>query len=415
MASVHRDGNGYRISWLDGSKKRKRIRINGLTKRQAEALANRIQQLVGCQISGQPIDSAMASWLYGLGSDLRKKLERVELIQPIDQSEFLEPVKVGIAEFIDDYIKSRKDAADNTVRNWINTRHKLTDYFSDDRDLRTITPGDADDWRQSLVNDGFSESTISKTVKHAKQFLKAAVRKGFADSNPFHDLKAGGERNDERKRFVERSIIDKVIAACPSAEWRLIVALCRFGGLRCPSEVLALTWDDIDWERNRFTVSRRKTKTRIVPLFPELRRFLEDAFANAEEGDVRIITSYREEHTNMRTQLLRIIKKASVQPWERLFHNLRASRQTELENEFPSHVVCEWMGNSESVARNHYLKVTDDHFTRAVSEVGQRVGQKMHESNGNDSQTCPTCAPPGIVFSENCCFSGENEGLQSTP
>ena len=46
--------------------------------------------------------------------------------------------------------------------------------------------------------------------------------------------------------------------------------------------------------------------------------------------------------------------------------NLRASRQTELENVFPTHVVCEWLGNTESVAREHYLRVTEDHFHAAV-------------------------------------------------
>ncbi len=32
--------------------------------------------------------------------------------------------------------------------------------------------------------------------------------------------------------------------------------------------------------------------------------------------------------------------RAGLKPWAKLFHNLRASRQTELENDFPSHVVC---------------------------------------------------------------------------
>jgi hypothetical protein len=37
---------------------------------------------------------------------------------------------------------------------------------------------------------------------------------------------------------------NKVLEACPNAEWRLIFALSRFGGLRCPSEHLVLTWAD---------------------------------------------------------------------------------------------------------------------------------------------------------------------------
>ena len=33
------------------------------------------------------------------------------------------------------------------------------------------------------------------------------------------------------------------------AEWKAIIALARYGGLRTPSETMALRWIDIDWER----------------------------------------------------------------------------------------------------------------------------------------------------------------------
>jgi hypothetical protein len=62
----------------------------------------------------------------------------------------------------------------------------------------------------------------------------------------------------------------------------------------------------------------------------------------------------------------------SGQSWERLFHNLRASRQTELANEFPLHVVTDWIGNSPEIADRHDLKTTDDHFKKAAS------GQSAH-------------------------------------
>jgi hypothetical protein len=69
---------------------------------------------------------------------------------------------------------------------------------------------------------------------------------------------------------------------------------------------------------------------------------------------------------NLRTTMQKIVTRAGLTPWKRLFHNLRASRQTELEDRFPSHVVCKWMGNSESIARKHFLKVTEEHFTTAL-------------------------------------------------
>ena len=53
-----------------------------------------------------------------------------------------------------------------------------------------------------------------------------------------------------------------------------------------------------------------------------------------------MIARYRSDNANIRTQLLRILDNASVATWPRPFHNLRASRETELANAFPIHVVC---------------------------------------------------------------------------
>ena len=74
----------------------------------------------------------------------------------------------------------------------------------------------------------------------------------------------------------------------------------------------------------------------MVPLFPELRPILEEAFDLAPEGAVYVVERYREasmgpkgwRNCNLRTQFERIINRAGVEPWPRLFHNLRASRET---------------------------------------------------------------------------------------
>jgi integrase len=175
-------------------------------------------------------------------------------------------------------------------------------------------------------------------VKHAKHFLLMAKRKGLVRLNPFQHLKAGGEENESRKRFINQATIDRAIEIAPETQWKLIIALARYGGLRCPSEILALSWADVDWEQGRITVTSPKTKRhgkayRVIPLFPELRPLLEKAFEEAGEGALYVITKYRQRNANLRTQFERILKRAGIEPWERLFQNLRASRETELANE----------------------------------------------------------------------------------
>ena len=95
--------------------------------------------------------------------------------------------------------------------------------------------------------------------------------------------------------------------------------------------------------------------SRQVPLFPELRPYLEEAWEQAEPGAEYIITRYRDCNANLRTQLNRIIRKAGLKPWPKLFQNLRSSRETELAQDYPIHVACAWIGNTQAVAAKHYL------------------------------------------------------------
>ncbi len=135
-----------------------------------------------------------------------------------------------------------------------------------------------------------------------------------------------------------------------------------------------MRWDDIHWDAKRFTVHSPKTAyiegkgSRIVPLFPELEPFLLDAFEHVEEGQEYVFEQLRRSASkNLRTQALRYIKMAGVKPWKKTFQNLRSSRQTELVETWPEHVVAAWLGNSVEIARKHYLQVTDEHFDRATN------------------------------------------------
>ena len=83
--------------------------------------------------------------------------------------------------------------------------------------------------------------------------------------------------------------------------------------------------------------------------------------------------AYRSTNANLRTQLRRIIRKAGLEPWPKLFQNLRASCETELMQRFPAHVVTAWIGHTEAIAQKHYLQVTEDDFqaaTKAVQKSG---------------------------------------------
>ena len=137
-------------------------------------------------------------------------------------------------------------------------------------------------------------------------------------------------------------------------------------------------------------------ESRLVPLFPELRPSLGECFEQAEPGTEYILNRYRNVLRNHRREFIRIIKRAGLKPWPKLFQNLRSTRQTELEESFPSHVVCAWLGNSESVARKHYLQVTDDHFEKAL----HNPMQQPHVTARNDLQAEMTSHEKTLVLQE---------------
>ena len=133
-----------------------------------------------------------------------------------------------------------------------------------------------------------------KECQIAAQFFRHAFRRELIQRNPFDGVTVGQPTNDERRVFVRRDVISQLLETCPDWQWRTVFALARFGGLRCSSEVALLKWSDIHWDTDRFTVTSPKTKrhvkaTRIVPLFPELRPYLDEAFTMAEEGDTFVI------------------------------------------------------------------------------------------------------------------------------
>ena len=367
MASISKEAGGRRtIQFVGQDKKRRSIRLGKTPQRAAEAIKVKVEALVSASLSKQAVDDETARWLTTIGDDLAERLAAVGLIPERQRP------TITLGGFLVEYIEARHIKKPNTLKNYRATEKSLLAFFGAERLLADVTSGDCDDWRAWQVGSGYAGPTISRNVKRAKQFFRGAVRKKYIPENPMADLHAAQQVNKSREHFVAKGVIEKIIAACPDAEWRLIVALARYGGLRTPSETLALTWGDVDWDRERVRINSPKTEhhpggqSRVIPLFPELRPYLEEVYDAAEPGTVYVITKHRLGSTNLRTQFERIISRAGVKQWPRLFQNLRASRETELTKKHPLHVVVAWIGNSAPIAAKHYLQLTDEDFDKAV-------------------------------------------------
>jgi integrase len=420
MASLYKDGASYRVAFsLDDPNERKRICLPGLTRAQADEVRGIVGKLVQAKLNNVPAPEVVERWLVDISNDLHSKLAGHGLVTPRGQE-----ARPTLKQFLARFFETLPVKASTAVT-YKQCQANLFEYFGEDADMAGIGAAEADQWRLWLVKGKLAEATISRRVKHARQFWHKAIKWGIVKDNPFNDLKAGAQANEQRAFYITPEMTVKVLAACPNAEWKVLFALSRWCGLRCPSEHFALKWGDVDFEHKRIKVTSAKTEHfagrgwRFVPLFPEIEPLLLQLLSEAPEGSEYVILRYRDPKQNLRTQLQRIIIRAGLEAWPRLFHNLRASCQTDLSNRFPAHVVCKWLGNTLAVAGAHYLQTTDAHFEAAVAP--RPDGPDSHGAFPGAQGTKTTRKEAQNAMAENAktpekqVFSGVSQDIGMTP
>lgn len=371
MASVKKvnreNRKGWRIRFREGPTEREVYLPEG-TKSQATAVSLHCERLAKSRAKGIPAPEEDRQWAQDLPEGtLKNNLVRWKYI---DKADAIKQTAAGsqLGPFLDSYIASRSDWKPNTTRNYKLARDKLVEYFGSRKPLVMITEADAEAW-QKWIKRRYAESTTSRLTKKAKTLIKQAVKSRLIESNPFEGLKGGVESNPDRYFYVDATLANEVVEACPTTDWKLIFALARWGGLRCPSEVLTLRWEHINWDKKRMLIESPKTGDRTCPIFPELEDILNRAWDEAPEGSIYCVRGYRytDGDTNLGTQFGRILKRAAIVPWEKPFQNCRSTRRTELANQHPDHVLNAWLGQSTEVAGKHYLQVTEEDYQKAVS------------------------------------------------
>ena len=150
-------------------------------------------------------------------------------------------------------------------------------------------------------------------------------------------------------------------------------------------------------------------------MFPELRKPLVDVYGEAVEGSEYVIAKYRTANCNLRTQFKRILLRAGIKPWPRPFQNLRASRASELAEEYPSHVAAEWLGHSEEIADAQYRDTLDIHVARAIAGSPDCAAQNCTQPTPDNAGQPPTLVGATSEKSPESPNLSEKPGLGDTP
>lgn len=397
MASLSKSQTGhYTVQFSDKHGARKTVRLGKIPKRTADDIRTRVTSIVSARKTNTELSEIALKWLSEVGDQLHEKLVRVGLVDARSDK--------TLGGYIDRYT-ARQLASPVIKTSTVNASaphfKSLRAFFGDSRRLQSITRGDAKRWRESIT-EGHARNTVRKYTASAKKLFTAAIDDEIIASNPFGRLKSTMVKTRKRHYFITHSEAAAVLAHCPTLEWRLIFALARYGGLRCPSEILRLRWGDILWDKGKFIVRATKTEhhvgggVRVVPIFPELEPLFSEAFHLAPSGTEYVIGLTRDPKKNFRKPLCQIIERAGLKPWPKPFQNLRSTRETELEAEFGLKLATAWIGNSERVAKDSYLQTTDEEYERGANWESAAKSAVAHPDTQSQQDASSNVAPENV-------------------
>jgi len=429
MASISKDKNGTkRVVFIDVNRDRHYIRLGKIDMKAASTIKTYIEKLVAAQVMNVAPDAETAQWVANLPDESHVKLAKTGLIA--------ERRKVGtLGEVIPTIIANRAaTVSEQTIEIWKQSEESLYRFFGKDRRVGTITHEDAESFRSWLVSDGrldgkggLKSTTVWKRLQHVVAFFKSIVKnKGIATS-PFEGMSMDPAPDEDRNDYIEEKFIREVMKVAPDAEWRLIIALWRFAGLRGSSEPLLLRWKDIHWEKNRITVHSRKTeryagkKIRVIPLFPELIEPLRAARLEANKNDVYVITKHAPRYlknvpdrsklkkikANLGSIFGKFVRKTGNTPWPKIINNIRASWISDLLDgkyqnagtPFGIQTIAKWAGNSPKVILRYYGRIRPqvyDQVTQFNEQIKSESPLKGFFGSETPENTEPN-APLGVA------------------
>ncbi len=293
-----------------------------------------------------------------------------------------------LGEFLDSYYEARRtELAPGTMELHRQTGRYLIGFFGEHRRLDSIRRPEARAFKTALADgnlahvnkrrkDGpMAPTTVDQHVRHARKFFNHALDDDLITFNPFDRL---GQNDAVEKdwHYVDPGEFARLMAAAKPA-WRLLLALCRWAGLRL-EEALELPWAKIDWEKRRIVVISREDWTvkdkdaRTIPMGPELHDLLKGAY---DGGSIPVIPEGGVSPRNVWRDFLVLCKRAGVTPYPKPFHALRKSCITDWAARFPAHVVKEWAGHGDlRTTLKYYLKVSEGDYLKASGLPDDHIG-----------------------------------------
>jgi integrase len=146
------------------------------------------------------------------------------------------------------YIEHEKARATSTVRDYRNTVNgSILPHFGRDVPLRLIDADAVDEFRRMLL-ERVSRRTAQKTLVLLFGLLKYAKRRRWIMENPAEFAEKVSVTSSGEFNVLEPEQVQAVSRAARSDVMAALFVVGAFTGLRCPGELRALRWAQVDFQ-----------------------------------------------------------------------------------------------------------------------------------------------------------------------
>ena len=376
-----------------------------VSRQDAESFRVFFTDLENAKRLGKEPNSSACERLATLDPRYLKRLIDLELIDESFGTACVPTLEEHAADFLEHYSGN----PEQTRKNYGQTFRRLFAFFGKTKRLSQITVADAKDYRAHLLREGrvrkgenvpsgLSVATVNKDIKRCGTIFRRAIDKRQLRANVFDHVQKGASINPENNEYFSKAQILAVMKALrpQDAEFRLAVAFARFAGLRVPSEIRNLRFEDFDFEGGRFAIAEKtKTGARRVPIFPIVLQELQLYIKETGLSSGYIFPRLRRYKSSLAAPLNKILTKTlGLDQLPRPFDNMRASCTTDITSAggFSPKVLNAWFGNNEDTRKKHYEQVRPLDWTLASSFDFEPISEKR-------TAFCTAFSPTGAPLS----------------
>jgi len=191
--------------------------------------------------------------------------------------------------------RKARDSSKATMARYKSHAEAFMSWLGDDRrkkPLESVTPQHVREWREKLQDEGRTGKTVLSYIKDLGAIYRAAMREGIVSFNPCGTAISDIDTSDSHARTnFEDAEVWKLLKAAPSEEWRGLILVAAFTGLRL-GDAARLSWSSVDLERKCITLIPSKTKKKKrevrIPIQPDLLAYLLESVIVSDKPDAPV-------------------------------------------------------------------------------------------------------------------------------